>query len=428
MGKLWVVIRREYLERVRTKWFIYGTVFGPLLFAGLMFVPPRLSRKGTKSQDISRIVVVDASGLKLGRAIAVELNGGLFGDTTRTRIVETAELGLDAAERAASEEVMRGAVKGYLVLGPRVAERREVKYAGRNATSPLDMQEIQRVVTRQLAIAQLERAGVPRDQAERLAAGEVRLQTERLTEKGRGGSGTVNILFAFFVAFLLYISIFIYGQNVLRGVMEEKQTRVAEIIVSSIPSGRLLQGKVLGVGAVGITQLVIWGATSFLLARLRGPVLAHFGVQSTTVSLPSISLGIALLLLLYFLLGYVFYAALFAAVGAVVNTEQEAQQVQMPVATLLVASALVIQPVLFSPDGQLARVMSVLPFSAPIVMPLRLTVIPLSPVDVGLSLLSLFVGCWVALFVAARIYRTGLLMYGKRPTLREMARWVRYAR
>ena len=427
MGKLWVVIRREYLERVRTKWFIYGTVFGPLLFAGLMFVPPWLSRKGTKSQDISRIVVVDASGLRLGRAIAVELNGGLFGDTTRTRIVETAELGLDAAERAASEEVMRGAVKGYLVLGPRVAERREVKYAGRNATSPLDMQEIQRVVTRQLAIAQLERAGVPRDQAERLAAGEVRLQTERLTEKGRGGSGTVNILFAFFVAFLLYISIFIYGQNVLRGVMEEKQTRVAEVVMSSVPAQTLLDGKVLGVGAVGLTQTLIWMGTSLALYRARGPVLSHFGIAHTQMDLPDISVGAAALLIVYFLLGYIFYAALFAAVGAMVNSEQEAQQVQMPVASLLIASAAVIQPILFSPDGGLAFAASMIPFSAPIAVPLRLSVASPSAVEIGFSLVAMVLACVVALRLAARIYRTGLLMYGKRPTLGEVVRWIRYA-
>lgn len=428
MAKLWAVFKREYLERVRTRWFVFATVFGPVIFGLMLFIPPWLSRKGKASNDLARIAVIDASGVGLGRRIAVELNGGLFGDSSRTQVVEVAAAGVPAAESLATRRVMKKEVLGYLVLDSASAAGQRARYAGRNASQAFDVGELQRIVRSQVTALRLEGAGISPALARSIMSGGLRLDTERLSEQGRGGSGALSMVFALVVAFLLYISIFIYGQNVLRGVMEEKQTRVAEIIVSSIPSGRLLQGKVLGVGAVGITQLVIWGVTSFLLARLRGPVLAHFGVQSTTVSLPSISLGIALLLLLYFLLGYVFYAALFAAVGAVVNTEQEAQQVQMPVATLLVASALVIQPVLFSPDGQLARVMSVLPFSAPIVMPLRLTVIPLSPVDVGLSLLSLFVGCWVALFVAARIYRTGLLMYGKRPTLREMARWVRYAR
>ena len=428
MAKLWAVFKREYLERVRTRWFVFATVFGPVIFGLMLFIPPWLSRKGKASNDLARIAVIDASGAGLGRRIAVELNGGLFGDSSRTQVVEVAAAGVPAAESLATRRVMKKEVLGYLVLDSASAAGQRARYAGRNASQAFDVGELQRIVRSQVTALRLEGAGISPALARSIMSGGLRLDTERLSEQGRGGSGALSMVFALVVAFLLYISIFIYGQNVLRGVMEEKQTRVAEIIVSSIPSGRLLQGKVLGVGAVGITQLVIWGATSFLLARLRGPILAHFGVQSTTVSLPSISLGIALLLLLYFLLGYVFYAALFAAVGAVVNTEQEAQQVQMPVATLLVASALVIQPVLFSPDGQLARVMSVLPFSAPIVMPLRLTVIPLSPVDVGLSLLSLFVGCWVALFVAARIYRTGLLMYGKRPTLREMARWVRYAR
>ena len=428
MAKLWAVFKREYLERVRTRWFVFATIFGPVIFSIMLFLPPWLSRKGKASQDLARIAVIDASGVGIGRRIALDLNGGLFGDTTRTQVREVAPSAVAAAESAATRRVMKREVMGYLVLDSATVAGRSARYAGRNASQAFDVGELQRVVRSQVTRLRLEEAGISPTLAMSITSGALRLETERLSEQGRGGSGALSILFALVVAFLLYTSIFIYGQNVLRGVMEEKQTRVAEIVVSSIPSQRLLQGKVLGVGAVGITQLVLWGLASYALFKVRGPVLAHFGVQSTALALPSISLGIALLLLLYFLLGYVFYAALFAAVGAVVNTEQEAQQVQMPVAMLLVASALVIQPILFSPDGQLARVMSVLPFSAPIAMPLRLTVIPLSATDVALSLLSLVVGCWVALFVAARIYRTGLLMYGKRPTMREMVRWVRYAR
>jgi len=428
MAKLWAVFKREYLERVRTRWFVFATVFGPVIFGLMLFLPPWLSRKGKASNDLARIAVIDASGSGLGRRVAVELNGGLFGDSSRTQVMEVAPGGVAAAESLATKRVMKKEVLGYLVLDSASAAGQRARYAGRNASQAFDVGELQRVVRSQVTALRLENAGMSPALARSIMAGGLRLDTERLSEQGRGGSGALSILFALVVAFLLYISIFIYGQNVLRGVMEEKQTRVAEIIVSSIPSSRLLQGKVLGVGAVGITQLVLWGLASVVLAKVRAPVLAHFGVQATTVALPSISFGIALLLLAYFLLGYVFYAALFAAVGAVVNTEQEAQQVQMPVAMLLVASALVIQPILFSPDGQLARVMSLLPFSAPIAMPLRLTVIPLSPTEVALSLLSLVVGCWVAMWVAARIYRTGLLMYGKRPTLGEMVRWVRYAR
>jgi ABC-2 type transport system permease protein len=428
MAKLWAVFKREYLERVRTRWFVFATVFGPVIFGLMLFLPPWLSRKGKASNDLARIAVIDASGSGLGRRVAVELNGGLFGDSSRTQVMEVAPGGVAAAESLATKRVMKKEVLGYLVLDSASTAGQRARYAGRNASQAFDVGELQRVVRSQVTALRLENAGMSPALARSIMAGGLRLDTERLSEQGRGGSGALSILFALVVAFLLYISIFIYGQNVLRGVMEEKQTRVAEIIVSSIPSSRLLQGKVLGVGAVGITQLVLWGLASVVLAKVRAPVLAHFGVQATTVALPSISFGIALLLLAYFLLGYVFYAALFAAVGAVVNTEQEAQQVQMPVAMLLVASALVIQPILFSPDGQLARVMSLLPFSAPIAMPLRLTVIPLSPTEVALSLLSLVVGCWVAMWVAARIYRTGLLMYGKRPTLGEMVRWVRYAR
>jgi len=429
MAKLWAVIKREYLERVRTKWFLYATVFGPVLFAGLMFLPPWLSRKSKTSEDISRIVILDATGAGLGRRVALDLNGGLFGDTSRTRVVEATESQLPDAERRATAQVMRGDVKGYLVLDPRVASSfGSPKYAGSNATSPLDMSELQRVVSRQVTVTQLERAGIAPDRAERLAGRSVQLQTERLTATGRGGSGQVNIIFAFFVAFLLYISIFIYGQNVLRGVMEEKQTRVAEVVVSSVPATTLLEGKVIGVGAVGVTQLLIWIATSATLYKVRGPVLSRFDIAHTQLDIPDIGVGVAALLVIYFLLGYVFYAALFAAVGAMVSSEQEAQQVQMPVASLLIASALVIQPILFAPDGGLAVAASLIPFSAPIAVPLRLSVSSLTATDIAFSLLALVIACAVALRIAGRIYRTGLLMYGKRPTLGEVVRWVRLAR
>jgi ABC-2 type transport system permease protein len=164
---------------------------------------------------------------------------------------------------------------------------------------------------------------------------------------------------------------------------------------------------------------------SFAMYQVRQPILARFGAADSPLSLPDVSLGTGLLLLAFFVLGFMFYAGLFAAVGATINSEQEAQQAQMPVVLMLVSSIMFAQNILLQPEGTLSRVMSTLPFSAPIVMPLRMTVAPVPPAQIAISLASVALGSVAAVWLASRIYRVGLLMYGKRPSVRELLRWVR---
>jgi ABC-2 type transport system permease protein len=428
MRKTWAIIQREYLERVRTRWFAIATVFGPLLFAALMYLPAYAAVRSRGSADIARIRILDATGTEVGRRVANELNGGAFGDTSRTQVVSVTNEELPAAEAKATKDVLATDLRGYLVLDPKTLAGRGARYAGRNATSISDMRRIEVAVTREVLAQQLRSAGVSASDADRLKRMSFTLRAERITPTGRGGSGQISILFAISIAMLLYVTIFIYGQNVLRGVIEEKQTRVAEIVVSSVRPTTLLAGKVLGVGAVGLTQVVIWMIAGFAMARYRIRLLGMMGIDAAPIQFPSISLGLVALLILFFLLGYTFYAALFAAVGAMVNSEQEAQQAQLPIVMLLIISIMFLQPVLNAPDGKLANILTWLPFSSPIVMPLRMSAVNVAAWEVAASIFALAAGCYIAVWVAARIYRTGLLMYGKRPTFLEVARWVREAR
>jgi ABC-2 type transport system permease protein len=302
-----------------------------------------------------------------------------------------------------------------------------VRYAGRDATSLNDMEKLRNTVKETILTERLEEVGVKSDRVKELTFMPLKLNTQRISDTGRGGSGTVSIIFAGAVAFLLYMSIVLYGQNVLRGVLEEKTTRVAEVVVSSVPSETLLAGKVLGVGAVGLTQQIIWVVASVAMFKLRAPLMARLGAPATPFQLPDISVGLAVLLLLFFLLGFTFYASLYAAVGSSINTEQEAQQAVLPLLIMLVATAVFINPILMNPTGRTAFVMSLLPFSAPIIMPLRLAIGSVPWVDVTASLIGLALSCVGAVWLAARIYRVGLLMYGKRPTMKEMARWISYS-
>lgn len=424
MGRLRVITAREYLERVRTRWFLFSTVFGPAFFAALMILPAVITRRTKASEEVSRIVVLDATGHELGRRIADGLSVGTIGDTARTRVQELAPDQLGPAESAATREIVRGDLVGYLVLDSATLDGRRVRYAGRNASAEADMEMLRRVVRESVMETRLEMAGVDRDRSSALVRTQLAFELERITDRGRGGSARVSVFFALLIVVMLYMALMLYGQAVLRGVMEEKQTRVAEVVISSVPAWQLLAGKVIGVGAVGLTQLAVWISSAILLLRYRGPILSKFGASPMSFTPPDVTFGMGVVLLLFFIAGYVFYSSLFAAVGAMVSSEQEAQQALMPIILLLVSSFVFFQPVLSEPTSGLAQTLSWLPFSAPIVMPLRMAVISVPSWDVAISLVSVAAGSYIAVWLAARIYRTGMLMYGKRPTMRELARWL----
>lgn len=428
MARLWAVIKREYLERVRTKWFIFSTVFTPLLFGGITLLPMWLASKSIDSANIAHITILDASGSGLGKRVQLALGGGVMSnDTSSTQVIVLDTAQLAAVESATTLAVIRKETRGYLVLGPHILDATETRYAGRNASSLPDVGRIEAAVRQGILATRLERAGIDAERVNSLtSAKRIDLDAEQIGDRGREGKGgVVKYIFAFSLAFLLYMSIFIYGQNVLRGVLEEKQTRVAEVVVSSVSTDTLLAGKVLGVGAVGITQQILWVIGSLAVLKLREPIMRALKIPSTSMSLPSISPWVLALLLLFFVLGFMLYSALFAAVGSMVNSDQEAQQAQQPVTLLLVATAILIQPVLLNPGTKLAVIASIFPFSAPILMPLRLSLVSVPWTEVAASLVAMLVMIAIAIWLASRIYRTGLLMYGKRPSFGEVARWLR---
>ncbi len=424
MGKLMAVIRREYIERVRSRWFLIATLFGPLFFGLLMFLPAIIASRDKGAADASHIAIIDATGAGLGDRVASRISGGISGGTSNATVFVATTDGVAAAESLATKDVMADKVKGYLVLDDATLAGKRARYAGSNTTALFDMQKLERAVQHEVVALRMEKSGIDPDVGRQITELNVNVTTERLTKAGRGGSGQINFFFGLAVAMLLYMTIFIYGLNVLRGVLEEKQTRVAEVVISSLPATRLLAGKVIGVGSVGLTQLVLWLAMSFTMYKVREPILAKFGAAQMPLNMPDVSLGTGAVLLAFFVLGFMFYAGLFAAVGATVNSEQEAQQAQMPVVLLLVTSIMFVQNVLLQPDGKLSRILSMLPFSAPIVMPLRMTVAPVPVLDVTIALLSVSLGACASVWLAGRIYRVGLLMYGKRPSIREVFKWV----
>ncbi|MFL5595134.1 MAG: ABC transporter permease [Gemmatimonadaceae bacterium] len=428
MAKLWAIIKREYLERVRSKWFLIATFFGPIFFSAIIIVPAWMASRSKATSDIYNMVILDATGAGFGHRLAVNIAGDSTDSTRMARVTVVAPGELTQAESTATREVMKKEKTGYVVVDQQTIAGETARYAGRNATSIADMAKIKTAIRETILASRLEKEGLDNSRMKQITFIPLDFSTERITERGRAGSGMASVLFGFAIGFLLYLSIVIYGQTIMSGVLEEKTSRVAEVVMSSVPTDTLLAGKVLGVGAVGLTQQILWIVTTYVLLKLRAPIMARLGAPAINFTLPDISLAAGIIFLLFFLLGFIFYSSLYAAVGSSVNSESEARQAASPLMILIVSTGVFIQPVLLNPTGTTARVLSLVPISSPIIMPIRMAVTGVPPLELAASIVFLAIGCLAALWIASRIYRVGLLMYGKRPTMKEMARWVSYAR
>lgn len=427
MDKLTAVIGREFGERVRSKWFLLTTIFGPILIAALLIGPPWLASRSQATINTSALVLVDATGTGLGDALAIDIAGGLQSATTPPPVVVTEVSVLDSVTTVQRGRLMRGEISGFVQLDAGTITGGTARLVLRDGATPAFSERIAAALERQLRRAKLVALGLQSGDADDLARLRIRVQTTRLTADGSEASARVNLIFGFGVAILLYIAIVLYGQIVLRSVTEEKQSRVSEVVLASVPARVLLAGKILGIGGVALLQLGLWTLAVVGVLANRAAIFAKLGVQAASMPLPSISVESMILLGAYFVMGYALYAALFAIVGSIATSEQEAQQAQTPVIMLLVSSMALLQTALADPNGTVGRSLSLIPFSSPIMMPLRLglTNVPTPDLIVSIGLLGLTaVG---ALLAAGRVYRTALLMYGKRPSLREIARWLRRA-
>ena len=249
---------------------------------------------------------------------------------------------------------------------------------------------------------------------------------QQTTGTTTGSSGGAAFLVGYVVMFLLYLAISLYAVSVLRSIAQEKTTRVVELMVAATSPRSLMAGKILGVGAVGLLQMFVWVGMAGMTLAYRMQLLAAIDVHSSGFSLPPLALGEISVIILYFICGYFFYAALAAALGAMVSSEQESQSAQTPLMLILASSTTCISMVAGSPRSGASQVVTMLPFASPVLMPMRYLLGGASVGQVVLSLAILVVSTALVTVLAARIYRVGILMYGKRPSLRELLRWLKY--
>ena len=436
MHKILAVVRREFVTRVHTRAFLIGTVLGPLLL-GVMFVLPMLLGRQTEAR---RIVVLDAAsgsfGSRVERRLAAELRD--TSDATQPRYDVkrvTAEPSRVAAVRdslVALTGHSRAEVPGphgILILTDSAVATGRLQYVGTNVGSPRDMAALQRTLGDPVRLERLTRAGV--DPAIALPAmGPIRLATLKVSEgKLTGESGGASFALAYIMSFMLYLALLIYGMQVMTSVVEEKTSRIMEVLVSSLSPFEMLLGKVVGVGAVALLQLAIWAGTATLLTSFRTQIAGMFGAppSAAALPLPEVSPALFVVFIVFFALGFLFYAAAYAAVGSMCNSVQETQQAQMPVTLFIAAGLFTMFALVGDPSSSLARTLSFVPFVSAFVVPVRYSFAPIPLLELLGAVAAMIAGVVAVVWVAARIYRVGILSYGKKASLADVVRWVKTA-
>lgn len=426
LDKILVIARREYLARIRSKGFWIATLVLPLVIAGLLAIPVLVLMKTTASLDA---VIVDETG-RVGAGLAERLSAESSegGEPQLARVnAEVVGVGADPeAQRAdLDRRLLAEQIDAWIWIGRDGLAENRVEYHARNVSNTLTQEVIAAAISAEVREMRLADAGLDAETVRPLLA-PVHLRTIKVSEEGsRTEVGEAGFVLAYGVFFLLYMVLLLWGQQVLQGALEEKTSRIVEVVIASARPFDLMLGKLLGIGAAAFTQFSLWLATVVVLTA-PGLVTALASLPED-VGLPTFSLLQAAAVLVFFVLGFFVYASLFAAVGASFNNLQEAQQLAFLPTSMIILPVFFLLPVINDSSSTLAVVTSLIPPLTPILMPLRIAVEmpPLWQVGLAMVLTALFVYLMVVL--CGRIYRVGILMYGKKPTIKELWRWARYA-
>lgn len=423
LRKLFIIIKREYLTRVRTKAFIITTILIPIGLLAILAAPVLL--QFLDSDTTYEIVIKDESNQVYPRLAEM--------DSVRYT---------NAGDRTVEElrtQVTEEKIEGYIVITEEdvtEGEAFELIYSGGGGITLVGkVRDDLRTAIREV---RLERAQAS-DEIMAILETRPDLNTRKLTKEGQEEESNTFVLFAFGygMAFIIYGAIFGYGSYVMRSVVEEKTNRIIEVVVSSVKPFELLLGKVLGIGALGVTQFVIWVLAGAGIMAFIGPLAAMFidpasveagqttAEASNIPDFSAIGIEVGIYFIIFFILGYLIYSAVLAAVGSAVDSEADTQQLMIPVTIPVILAIIMLPKVATDPDSLFAVVSSIIPFFSPILMIARIPVTDVPFWQIGLSLVLMagtFLGC---LALAAKIYKTGILMYGKKASFKEIAKWIR---
>ncbi len=451
MSKTSIIIKREYTSRVKKKSFIIMTILAPLLFAGLMVIPALIMDSDDK--DFKKIAVIEDGS---------DLFSGVI---PNTKFLEFDYLG-DVDIETLKDNFEEAGYYGILYISPTLVNVPNAIQLISAKQPPLDVTEhIERSLEKHIESEKMAQFDIENlDEILKSIETNVKVQTIRIDESGETKETNTGIAMAlaYIGAFMMYMIVILYGVQVMRGVFEEKNNRIVEVIISSVKPVQLMMGKIVGIALVGLTQFAIWIVLTFAIVFVvKGVLIPEDSTQMTEMVsqnlmqqspeaaaiLESTSTGnisdnpefvrlynsfmnfnwplVIISFIFYFIFGYLLYASIFAAIGSAVDSETDSQQFMFPVMLPIILGLFIAMGTMENPESSLSFWGSMIPFTSPIVMMARIPFdVPIWEVVLSIVILAAtFLGF---VYLAAKIYRTGILMYGKKVTFREMIKWIRY--
>jgi ABC-2 type transport system permease protein len=426
MHNIFLFARREYLETVRKKSFVVMTILLPAMMFGFTILPSMVASK--KSNETQRIVIAtsdqqfgnDVRDKFLKPSEQKDIPAKRRDASTRSFEVQVDTNVSPEEEAALTSKVNSHEIDGYLWAPASALADRKISYRSRASSDFDTIGSLGSALREALLRQSFRKHGVSAEEVTD-ALKPIDIDTKKVENGKVTDSGGVALFFtALLLMILLYVTILMYSMSVMRSVLEEKNSRIFEVLLSAATSKELMAGKILGAAAVGITQIGIWTFASSLLAA---GTISMFGENIRL----QLSIANMIFFAAFFVLGFLLYSALGAALGSAVNSEQEAQQMQFFIMLPLIVSAIFLTPVIQQPHSTLATVLSLIPFCTPLIMFTRIVVETPPAWQIALSLVLLIGTIYAMLSICSRIYRIGILMYGKRPTLPEIVKWMKYA-
>tara|TARA_B110000908_G_scaffold86995_1_gene103922 strand:- start:5699 stop:6955 length:1257 start_codon:yes stop_codon:yes gene_type:complete len=416
MNKLYLIIRREYLSRVRKKSFLIMTIITPFIMSAIFVLPILISQNDESSRSLA---IIDENSLV----------DNFFDDSKNIEF--------DTFNNSQSYSAAFLDQYDAILVVPKSLDQTFEIHSSQQISLSLQ-QDITNVLEKNITLINLEKNGIDPNLINQSEA-KINLQTKLIDSNGKEilSSSELSLVIAMLSGFLIYFFIFMYGAMVMRGVIEEKTNRIIEVMISSVKPFQLMIGKIIGIALVGLTQFFFW-----LIIAAIGISLAPFLMESSsliqneinTVNSPINSLEIFNNLpiyslvfgfVFYFIAGYFLYGSLFASVGAAVDHETDSQQFMLPLTLPLILSFIMIQPIIDNPHGDLAYWFSMIPFTSPIIMMVRIPFgVPIF--ELALSMTILVIGIVSSIWLSSKIYRVGILMYGKKPSYKEVWKWIKY--
>lgn len=431
MNKIFLILQREYLQIVRTKLFIISTLLTPLFMAAIFLIPILLTQFRTGKPE--KIAIVDNTEIGIFEDIKKQLDdkdlrpGYEFSKEQINLYDEIEGIG-DLRNRVLGREL-----DAFLVIDRDILESGNATYYATNVANFTTQKILRDTLNRIVQINRFRLLDIDEEILDK-NLDEISFQVLRVSKEGETVDKGQGFIISYVFMLLIYMTILMYGVTVMRGVIQEKSSRVIEVVISNVKPFHLLMGKVLGIGLVGLTQYAAWLLLGYFFTNNLGSISGTLGLASAEslsevssyAEIMNIPLSVFVYFVIFFILGYFLYSTLYAAVGSLVDNEQDANYIQTPLIVLIIIPMLLMPMVIQSPDSGISVLLSLFPFFAPMLMFVRITILQPPFYQIMLSIVLMVIAIILSTYIASKIYRVGILMYGKKPGFREIIKWLSY--